>query len=143
MPDYSSRKVPRMEPKTQAAEVNEFCLVLTPTSSAAVRARDAVRERFGGLTDETRGDLAAVVAELVNNSVEHGPGKPITVTVVLGADAIHGEGSDQGNPLVMSPPISNGGGSDGNGLALVDRLTSRWAIHEGSTDIWFEIPLAR
>jgi anti-sigma regulatory factor (Ser/Thr protein kinase) len=100
-----------------------------------------VRERFSTLAEPTRKDLAAVVTELVNYSVEHGPGKPITVTVVLGADSIHGEVADHGNPAVETPPTSNGRENDRGGLGLVDRLTARWAVYQGTTDVWFEIPL--
>jgi hypothetical protein len=92
-----------METKTRAGDANEFCLVLTPTSGASVRASAAVMERFTMLAEGTRRDLATVVAELVQSSVDHGPGRPITVTVALGDDAIHGEVSDQGNPIVAPP----------------------------------------
>jgi hypothetical protein len=87
---------PRMEPKTQASDANEFCLVLTPTIGAPFRASEAIRQHFGALADEIRSHLAAVVGELVENSVERRPRKPITVMVALGADAIRGEVSDQG-----------------------------------------------
>jgi anti-sigma regulatory factor (Ser/Thr protein kinase) len=131
-----------METKTRAADANEFCLVLTPTSGASVRASAAVMERFTMLAEGTRGDLATVVAELVQSSVDHGPGRPITVTVALGDDAIHGEVSDQGNPIV-APAIAYAENGEGSGPALLDRLTSSWAVHEGSTDVRFEMPLAR
>jgi anti-sigma regulatory factor (Ser/Thr protein kinase) len=130
-----------METTHRARSAREFCIVLSPDRGAGVRASEAVRERFRTLAEPTRKDLAAVVTELVNYSVEHGPGKPITVTVVLGADSIHGEVADHGNPAVETPPICNGTESDRDGLALVDRLTSRWAVYEGRTDVWFEMPL--
>jgi anti-sigma regulatory factor (Ser/Thr protein kinase) len=129
-----------METKTRAADANEFCLVLTATLDAGVRAGEAVRERFTSLPQEARRDLAAVVAELVQSSVERRPGGPITVTVVVGSDEIHGEVSDHGNTAI-TPRVANRGDQNGNGFALVDRLTSEWAFYEGSTDVWFEIPL--
>jgi Histidine kinase-like ATPase domain len=128
--------------ETRAADANEFCLVLTPTSGAPDRASAAVMERFTMLGEETRKDLAAVVAELVQSSVDHGPGRPITVTVALGDDTIHGEVSDQGNPTV-APAIAYAEDGEGSGPALLDSLTSSWAVHEGSNDVWFEMPLAR
>jgi anti-sigma regulatory factor (Ser/Thr protein kinase) len=131
-----------MDPKKTAPDADEFCLVLTPTRGAASHASEAVRQRFRVLAEATRRDLAVVVRELVSYSVEHGPGRPITVTVVLGADSIRGEIADQGNPAVAMPQISKGAESHESGLALVDRLTSRWAVYEGSTDVWFEIPVA-
>ncbi len=83
----------------------------------------------------------AVVTELVNNSVKHGPGKPITLTVSQGTDSIRGEVADQGNPAVAIPQIKKATESDRSGLALVDKLTSEWAVYEGSTHVWFEVPL--
>lgn len=130
-----------MESSNRARKVHEFRIVLSPDRGAGVRASEAIRQRFRILAESNRKALVAVVAELVNHSVEHGPGRPITVTVVLGADSIHGEVADQGNPAVEIPPTSNGTENDRRGLGLVDRLTSRWAVYEGSTDVWFEIPL--
>jgi anti-sigma regulatory factor (Ser/Thr protein kinase) len=121
---------------------SEFCLVLTPTWGAAARASEWIRERFEALAAETRRDLAAVLTELVQNSVEHHPDRPITVTVAVGADSIRGEVADQGNPAI-TPAVANGLSTGGSGRALLDELTSRWAVHEGTTDVWFEIPLAR
>ncbi len=127
--------------RSRAAGADEFHLVLSSSRGAGIRAREAVRQRFSSLAEATRRDLGAVVAELVDNSVEHGPGKPITVTVVLGRDSIRGEVADQGNPAVAIPQIRQRTESSGGGLALVDELTSAWAVHEGSTHVWFELPL--
>ncbi len=129
-----------MEPKT-TAHADEFRLVLSPNRGAGSQAREAVRQRFSNLPEPARGDLVAVVTELVNNSVKHGPGKPITLTVVRGSDAIRGEVADQGNPAAAIPQIKNGVESGRGGLALVDKLTSSWAVYEGSTHVWFEVPL--
>jgi hypothetical protein len=97
---------PGMVTKTQAPDANEFCLVLTPTLSAPVRAREATRQRFGMLADETRRELAAIVGELVESSVERRPRKPITVTVVLGADSIRGEVADQSDLVPFEIPLT-------------------------------------
>jgi anti-sigma regulatory factor (Ser/Thr protein kinase) len=102
-----------MEPETRSVHAGEFCLVLTPTLTAPLRASEAVWERFAALTEEVRRELAAVVAELVSKAIEHGQRSPITVAIGLTADAIHGE------------------------------VTSQWAVPEGSIDTSFEIPLAR
>jgi len=132
-----------MESKKMAADAHEFRLVLSPNRGAGFRAREAVRQRFRILPEATRMDLEAVITELVNNSVQHGPGKPITVTVVLGVDSIRGEVADQGNPAVAIPQIRKGTESGRGGLALVDTLTSQWAVYEGSTHVWFEMPLGQ
>jgi hypothetical protein len=88
-----------MGPKTRANDA-EFCLVLTPTRWAPMRASEAIREHFGMLAEETRKHLAAVVAELVQSSVDRRPRTPITVTVALGLNSIHGEVSDHLGDLV-------------------------------------------
>jgi two-component sensor histidine kinase len=130
-----------MEANTNEAHADEFRLVLSPNRAAGFRAREAVRQRFRFLAEATRRNLIAVVTELVNNSVEHGPGKPITLTLVLGRKSIHGEVADQGNPAAAIPQIRTENESVRGGLALVDKLTSKWAVHEGSTHVWFEMAL--
>jgi anti-sigma regulatory factor (Ser/Thr protein kinase) len=84
-----------------------------------------------------------VISELINNAVEHGPKQPITVTLVMGEESIRGEVSDQGNPQAAIPGIkeATSEGGPGLGLTLVDRLTAGWAVYEGSTHVWFELPL--
>jgi anti-sigma regulatory factor (Ser/Thr protein kinase) len=117
-------------------------LVLSPDRRAGWRARQALRQRFSErLLPHTLTDLVTVVTELVNNAVAHGPGKPITVTLVTGDEVIRGEVADQGNPAAAIPEIVEATETRGRGLELVDRLTSSWAVYEGSTHVWFELPL--
>jgi hypothetical protein len=85
-----------METKTRAKDASEFYLTLTPAFTAPFRASEAVMGRFGNLEEETRRDLAAVVAELVTNALAHGRGGPIAVAIAVGADTIRGEVSHQG-----------------------------------------------
>lgn len=132
------------ESKRRRAQPDEFRLVLSPTSRAGLRARTAIRQRFSGaLSSETLGDLVMVVTELLNNAVEHGPGKPITVALVLGDESIRGEVADQGNPVAAIPQILDAAESERFGLDVVDKLTAEWAVYEGSTHVWFELPLDR
>ena len=120
-------------------KTEEFRLVLSPDRRAGWRARSALRQRFADrLPPRTLTDLITVVTELVNNAVAHGPGRPITVTLVMGGETIRGEVADQGNPAVAIPEIKK---ADRGGLEMVDKLTSRWAVYEGSTHVWFELPL--
>ena len=131
-----------MESKKRASRSDEFRLVLSPNRRAGSRVRQAVRQRFSEtLPSATLRDLIAVVTELVNNSVEHGPGKPITVTLVVSGDSIRGEVADQGNPAAAIPQIKEATETSGRGLAVVDKLTAQWAVYEGSTHVWFEMPL--
>jgi hypothetical protein len=94
-----------MEMKTGAAELTDFCLVLTPSLTAAGRASEAIRKRFTFLAEETSREVAAVVAELVQRSVERRPRKPITVTIALDPDAIRGEVSDHGGIVPFQIPV--------------------------------------
>jgi anti-sigma regulatory factor (Ser/Thr protein kinase) len=120
-------------------KTEEFRLVLSPDLRAGWRARRALRQRLADrLPPHTLTDLITVVTELVNNAVAHGPGRPITVTLVTGEETIRGEVADQGNPAVAIPEIKK---ADRGGLEMVDKLTSRWAVYEGSTHVWFELPL--
>ena len=121
---------------------SEFRLVLSPDREAGWRARHALRQRFSGLLPQaTLIDLISVVTELVNNSVAHSPGKPITLALVLGDETIRGEVADQGNPAATIPQIRDATEAGAHGLELVEKLTSRWAVFEGSTHVWFEMPV--
>jgi anti-sigma regulatory factor (Ser/Thr protein kinase) len=131
-----------MESSNGAAKPEEFRLVLSPDARAGWRARQAVKQRFSGsLPPSTVIDLVAVVTELINNAVAHGPQRPITVTLVTGEGSIRGEVADQGNPASAIPEIREATEKGAHGLEVVDMLTSRWAVYEGSTHVWFEMPL--
>lgn len=131
-----------MKTSTGPTQPGEFRLVLSPDSEAGWRARRSLRERFSdSLPAPTLIDLTAVVTELINNAVAHGPKRPITLVLELGGDAIRGEIADQGNPSTAIPRISERSHHHPQGLEVVDKLTSRWAVYEGSTHVWFEMPL--
>ena len=120
-------------------KTEEFRLVLSPDLRAGWRTRSALRQRFADrLPPHTLTDLITVVTELVNNAVAHGPGRPITVTVLTGDGPIRGEVADQGNPATAIPEMKK---ANGRGLRVVDKLTSRWGVQAGSTHVWFELPL--
>ena len=120
----------------------EFRLVVSPDTEAGWRARQALRQRFGdSLPARTLIDLTAVVTELVNNSVAHGPRRPITVALAVEDKAIRGEIADQGNPTNVIPQGSVATRRGHLGLRVVDALTTRWGVYEGSTHVWFELPV--
>jgi anti-sigma regulatory factor (Ser/Thr protein kinase) len=131
-------------PTNRATPPSEFRLAISASPYAGHRARNAIRERFGELlSQKDLDDLLMVVTELVNNSVEHGPGKPITVTLVPEEDSIRGEVADQGNPTIEIP-LTRWVHEEGRiGLSVVEGLTTSWAVHEGSTLVSFELPLDR
>jgi anti-sigma regulatory factor (Ser/Thr protein kinase) len=131
-----------MDASSGPTNTEEFRLVLSPDSEAGRRTRQALRERFeNSLPAQTLIDLIAVVTELVNNAVEHGPRRPLMVTLVASDDTIRGEVADQGNPAAAIPEIREATEKGGRGLEVVDKLTSRWAVYEGSTHVWFEMPV--
>ena len=100
----------------------EFRLVLSPDTEAGWRTRVALRERFAdSLHPRTLIDLTAIVTELVNNAVEHGPGRPVTVAEIPAGQEAARKGA--------------------LGLQVVDQLTTRWGAYKGSTHVWFELPL--
>jgi hypothetical protein len=131
---------------------DEYCLVLTPTSTAALRASEATWRHFESLDDEPRRNLATVIRALVEHSVDQGPEKAITVNVSVSDYSIRGEVSGNVTPaakvsLLRSRAERNGNGHHTNGnagvLGLLERICSRWAVYQGTTDVWFEIPLIR
>ncbi len=80
-----------------------------------------------------------MVSELVANSVIHGPGKTIKVTVTADRDgSVRGEVEDDGDGKVAIREIE-GEGPGGMGLRIVRALTERWGVYEGSTQVWFEL----
>ena len=130
-----------MEASSGPNKQAEFRLVLSPDTEAGWRARQALRQRFAdSLPTQTVIDLIAVITELVNNAVAHGPGRPITLALTIDEETIRGEVADQGNPAAAIPEIREATEKGGRGLEVVDKLTSRWAVYVGSTHVWFEMP---
>jgi anti-sigma regulatory factor (Ser/Thr protein kinase) len=131
-----------MKSSSGAAQPEEFRLVLSPDTRAGWRARQALRERLAdSLPPRTLIDLTAVITELINNAVAHGPQRPITVALAIANEAIRGEVADQGSPVGPIPKIRKAPKVGTHGLQVVDKLTSRWAVYKGSTHVWFEMPL--
>ena len=110
---------------------------LEATRKAPFEARRAIR---GRLADSLPGpvvhDLCVIVSELVANSVEHGPGGPIRVTIEVPGDdaALRGEVKDEGTGTVAVPEDESG-----LGLLIVEALATRWGVYAGSTHVWFEL----
>lgn len=75
--------------------MTDFCLVLTPTMTAAGRAADAIRQRFAFLEEVTSRAVSARVADLVQESVDRRTRRPITVNIALERDSIRGEVADE------------------------------------------------
>jgi anti-sigma regulatory factor (Ser/Thr protein kinase) len=108
--------------------------------SAPASARRAV-ERFGtSLDPAVVPDVKLLVSELISNSVKYGGDGQ--VQLILRSDDphhVHVEVVDQGVgfvPAARARPKTEPGGW---GLHMVEALTERWGVREGSTHVWFEI----
>ena len=114
-------------------------ITLDPGPNAMAQARRTVTERFGSeMSPWLLRELNVVITELIENSVEHGPGEPIRLQLAVRPDGvIRGEIEDQGRGTIATREIARPG-ERGLGLMLVDFLTSRWGVYEGSTHVWFE-----
>ena len=119
---------------------DQFALELASQPDAARRVRVALEERFASrFRADFIEDLGAVLTELVNNSVLHGPGTPIRVRLAVQPDGVvRGEVEDDGNGRVAIREIAEEFGEGGFGLRLVDALVDRWGVYEASTHVWFE-----
>ena len=108
--------------------------------TAPSEARRAV-ERFGATLDPAvLPDVKLLVSELISNSVKYGGDGQVTL-ILRSEDPhhVHVEVVDQGVgfvPAARSRPKTEPGGW---GLHMVEALTERWGVHNGSTHVWFEI----
>ncbi|MGI8624753.1 MAG: ATP-binding protein [Solirubrobacteraceae bacterium] len=107
---------------------------------APSEARHALRELAPRLDAGVLDDAGLLVSELVANSVRHGTGDHVRVTLDPGPDgALRCEVTDEGHGfLPLSRPV--GTRDDGGwGLFLVETLSSAWGVREGSTHVWFQL----
>ena len=117
----------------------ELLLSLPRHDSAAGIARQAIQSQLAGdLGRERTGDLALVVSELVTNAVAHGRGA-ISLRLQVAGDGVHGEVIDDGGGFEQEVRDRGPDDFDGRGLQIVDALSTRWGIHEGTTHVWFEL----
>lgn len=117
-------------------------LRLAPTPDAPRLARRAVRQGLPGVAVETLETVALLVSELVTNSIRHGSpdaGESVVLRISHRPGLIRIEVADAGGGFRYEPrarPLDHAGGW---GLYLVDRISHRWGIEEGSaTVVWFE-----
>jgi anti-sigma regulatory factor (Ser/Thr protein kinase) len=107
---------------------------------AATTARRAV-EAFGEHLDAAIvPDVRLLVSELITNSVKYGGDGGVEL-IITSEDPqhVHVEVVDQGVgfiPTARARPKTEVGGW---GLHLVEVLTKRWGVRDGSTHVWFEI----
>jgi len=114
-------------------------LNLPRDKSAPTVARDVVTRHFDALLQSERlGDLHLLLSELVGNAVLHGRGE-IVLRLQFDGSTVRGEVIDQGGGFEHELRVSGPDEVGGRGLMLVERLASRWGVHEGTTHVWFEM----
>jgi len=105
---------------------------------ASGRARQLLTAWVGGELEPEQLDRAKlVVSELINNAVLHGEGS-IEFQVDLDEHRLQIEVIDEGGGFeheMREVPFEE---LSGRGLAIVEAVTSRWGIHEGTTHVWAE-----
>jgi anti-sigma regulatory factor (Ser/Thr protein kinase) len=108
--------------------------------TAPARARRAVEAFGSALSPDVVPDVKLLVSELISNSVKYG--REGQVQLILRSENphhVHVEVVDQGVgfvPAARDRPKTEPGGW---GLHMVEALTERWGVREGSTHVWFEI----
>lgn len=117
----------------------DLALNLPPDASAPAVARAATLRQLAGKVDPERmSQLTLVISELVSNAVIHGRGD-IVLRLQLDDEIVRGEVIDQGAGFEREIRARGPQDVSGRGLFLVDALSSRWGIHEGTTHVWFEV----
>ena len=121
----------------------DLALNLPPDTSAPSLARAAAKRCLEGKVSPGQlGELSLVITELVSNAVVHGRGE-VVLRLQLAQGIVRGEVIDHGGGFEHEIRRRGPDEFSGRGLFLVDALTSRWGIHEGTTHVWFEIDARR
>jgi two-component sensor histidine kinase len=113
------------------------------TAKAPFLARRALEGLEGRIDPSVVPDLRLLVSELITNSVKYGGDGPVRLEIRTEGDRVRAEIIDQGagfTPVERNDDLEKVGGW---GLHLVEQLTADWGTYEGSTHVWFEIPLPR
>ena len=114
-------------------------LMLRRDVSAPRTARRALDEWLGNSIDDDGFQTAELlVSELVTNAVLHGQGT-ITVRAHLDDERLLVEVMDEGTGFERTVRAADLKEIGEWGLRLVDGESSRWGVHEGTTQVWFEL----
>ncbi len=110
-------------------------ICLPPTPTAARLSRRAITEWLvaQGVNDETIGDAAVVVSELVTNGVIHAPGGDIELTASKDRNGVSIDVTTCLLPVgsLIKPRID--GDEHGRGLAIVEAIVTNMVITEDQT----------
>jgi anti-sigma regulatory factor (Ser/Thr protein kinase) len=119
-----------------------FSIRLDRDLAAAAEARREVKTRLGEeLPADKLADVVLTVSELVTNAVLHGQGD-IRLRLEQDPTEVRGEVIDDGGGLEYQLQEEGIDEVRGRGLLIVGRLAAEWGVHEGTTHVWFRIPLA-
>jgi anti-sigma regulatory factor (Ser/Thr protein kinase) len=103
-------------------------------------ARRAIERLEDTIAPDVIPDVKLLVSELITNSVKYGRDGEVTLKVEAeDPRRLRIEVVDQGIgfvPVARDRPATEVGGW---GLHLVQTLSNRWGVYEGSTHVWFEI----
>jgi anti-sigma regulatory factor (Ser/Thr protein kinase) len=117
-----------------------FAIDIPRDARAPATARRAVERLEGTVDDDLIPEIKLLVSELITNSVKYGGEGAVTLKVDAAPPRkVRAEVIDQGIgfvPVARNRPATEVGGW---GLHLVQTLSNRWGVHEGSTHVWFEI----
>jgi anti-sigma regulatory factor (Ser/Thr protein kinase) len=117
-----------------------FSLALPRDATASRLARAAIKDRLGDvLTAGQLADVTLATSELVTNAVLHGGGE-IELRVDASEGRVKGEVIDAGRGFEQQ---IRDHGADGPGLRIVGRVAEKWGVFQGTTHVWFAIPLDR
>lgn len=109
---------------------------------APLVARDTLDHLASDLELTSLEDARLLLTELVTNSVRHGAGDTIRVIFDRPAvELLRCEVVDDGDgftPVAREPDPKRIGGW---GLHLVEQVAADWGVRQGSTHVWFELPV--
>jgi len=119
-----------------------FAMALPRDPIASTTARFAVHRHLDEiLPASTVDDVLLAVTELVTNAVLHGTGD-IELRVDCDAHMAKAEVIDQGSGFEHQMREDDGlQRVGGKGLHIVGQLAESWGVHEGTTHVWFQIPV--
>jgi anti-sigma regulatory factor (Ser/Thr protein kinase) len=108
--------------------------------TAPSEARRAIERLEDKIAPDVAPDVKLLVSELITNSVKYGGNGEVTLRIDTASPRkLRIEVIDQGAgfvPVARNRPATEVGGW---GLHLVQTLSDRWGVYEGSTHVWFEI----